>query len=175
MLGDSDDEGGVVDSIPPEVVRAKGRYKQSSFLGSGTYGCVYRGIDVETGDDVVLKVMRRVGSQNAKEAAAMALLEVQNHHLCSHPGNGVIELLGVVPGGSLTLVLPPMEADAAALPVAFPDGSPHRHISSIFRQLLQALHYIHERGVIHNDVKLSNILLRRDGTVFLTDFGSSVR
>lgn len=52
----------------------------------------------------------------------------------------------------------------------------HRRVSEdmaikIMRQLAGVLHFVHQKGIIHRDVKPANILFREDGTLVLTDFG----
>ena len=53
------------------------------------------------------------------------------------------------------------------------DTDAYDFISSVFEQLLPALHTLHEQGIIHRDIKPENILIREDGVVKLTDFGLS--
>ena len=59
-----------------------------------------------------------------------------------------------------------------------PDGNKRQYAviaehqcRSIIEQLLQALHYIHDQGVIHRDIKPDNILLDAQGQVKVADFG----
>jgi serine/threonine protein kinase/WD40 repeat protein len=47
----------------------------------------------------------------------------------------------------------------------------YRFVARLGRQIAGAMHYAHSRGVLHRDAKPSNILLDRDGTAWLTDFG----
>jgi CTD kinase subunit alpha len=45
------------------------------------------------------------------------------------------------------------------------------HIKELLRQMLEGLHYLHHRGILHRDIKGSNILLDADGQLKLADFG----
>ncbi len=48
---------------------------------------------------------------------------------------------------------------------------PARQAAKLCAQVARALHFAHERGVVHRDVKPGNLMLREDGNVVITDFG----
>lgn len=50
----------------------------------------------------------------------------------------------------------------------------HSLFNSIFIPLINALHYIHKKGIIHRDIKPSNIMINSKKNVFLLDFGSAI-
>jgi serine/threonine protein kinase len=43
----------------------------------------------------------------------------------------------------------------------------------LFKQIIQGLAYIHDRGIVHRDLKLENILIDNEGVVKIADFGVS--
>jgi serine/threonine protein kinase len=54
-----------------------------------------------------------------------------------------------------------------------PGGADEERIHDWFRQICDALSYIHSKGIVHRDIKLNNILIASDGRIILSDFGIS--
>jgi eukaryotic-like serine/threonine-protein kinase len=169
-------------SVPPEVPAAGSaafpagppgagsagadRLEFGELLGRGALTDVYRGHDRLLDRDVAVKVFRPHADNPARlrfEAEACALARL------SHPGLVSIFNIGeqdgrpylvvqLIPGDSLATRLQsgPLPLDTAV------------HTATV---LADALAHAHERGVVHRDVKPSNILLDADGDPHLTDFG----
>lgn len=140
-------------------------------IGSGGEGVVWSGRHRETGTPVAVKVLRR--SQFADSAGARFRDEVRAVAALDHPHVVRVFDLGRV-------------SASEAVPIRLPEGSPYLamelidrmpmptswgSLRSVLRQLLDALAHSHARGVIHRDVKPSNVLWRADRDAVLTDFG----
>jgi len=135
------------------------RYRVIGVLGEGAGGIVYRAADGET--EVALKVLKAADPVAQKRFAREAKLarESESRHVV--PVLDVGEDYIVMPlyvGGSLAsrLVQGPLTVPQTIRLAA---------------QLARGLDALHARGVIHRDVKPSNVLLDASGTAALTDFG----
>ncbi|MEV5884061.1 serine/threonine-protein kinase [Streptomyces sp. NPDC052020] len=150
-----------------------GRYRLQDRLGRGGMGVVWRATDQLLGRQVAVKELpsddslsaaqaRRRRDRTLREARAVAQLHHPNvivvHDVVEHDERPyiVMELVG---GGSL--------ADR----VAGHGPVDAREAARIGVALLGALRTAHAAGVLHRDVKPSNVLIAEDGRVVLTDFG----
>jgi hypothetical protein len=142
-----------------------GKFDVIRRLGSGGMGIVYLARDRTLGRDVAIKTLPALRGTAAatlrREARAMAALEHDGlaaiHELQTWRGTPML-IVEYLPGGTLAdrLTHGPMTmADAVRL------GA----------RLARALAYMHERGVVHGDVKPANIGLTESGTPKLLDFG----
>lgn len=148
-------------------------YYIESILGQGGMARVYRGYDVRLNRHVVIKVIKPGVSADQdyrvrfeKEARAIAQLEHQHIVRIYRFGevNGLYYMaMQYVDGADLSWILKDYAADHELLP--------HADVARIIEQIGAALDYAHSRGVIHRDVKPSNIMLNNDGDATLTDFG----
>ena len=145
-----------------------GPYHILPLEGRGGMAEVYRAHDTRLNRDVVLKVLRDHRALDASSVARLArearLLAVLNHP-------NIAAIYGIEQhGGTQALVLELVEGLTLADRIA--QGALPLHQSlGIARQVAAALDAAHVHGIVHRDVKPSNIKIRADGTVKVLDFG----
>jgi eukaryotic-like serine/threonine-protein kinase len=139
------------------------RYRIDGLIDRGGMADVYRGRDVRLERDVAVKVLREVEHERRFAAEARTLARLQ------HPN--LVRLLDAgTDNGDAFLVLELL--DGATVRELLGDGplAPER-VAKIGAETTAALGYIHRRGIVHRDVKPSNLMLDQYGSVRLADFG----
>ncbi|GFY87013.1 protein kinase superfamily protein [Actinidia rufa] len=139
-------------------------------VGQGTYSSVYRARDIETGRIVALKKVRFDTFQ--PESVRFMAREITILRMLDHPN--IMKLEGLITNRlscSIYLVFEYMEHDLSGLlscrDIKFSDSQ----IKCYMRQLLAGLEHCHSRGVMHRDIKASNILVNNEGILKIADFG----
>ncbi|VDP16422.1 unnamed protein product, partial [Soboliphyme baturini] len=141
------------------------KYTKLEKIGSGASGHVFTAIEISTGAEVAIKQMN-LAQQPKKELIINEILVMREN---KHPnivnyldsylvGEELWVMMEYLAGGSLTDVVTECQMEEG-------------HIAAVCREVLQALDFLHSRGVIHRDIKSDNILLGMNGAVKLTDFG----
>src|SRR5882724_11509108 len=129
-----------------------GRYRPLRPLGSGGMGHVWLARDERSGLDVALKIVAREGKAAARaerEAAAAAALRhprCQRIYALARDPSHVYIAYEYVPGRTIRQALGARELD-------------DRDAVEVAAQVLDALAHAHGRGIVHRDVKPSNVLL----------------
>jgi serine/threonine protein kinase len=150
-----------------------GRYQLVRVLGRGAMGVVYEGLDPKLNRQVAVKTILKsqmADQQLAAEYSARFIREAQAVARLNHPN-----IVTVFDFGN--------EAEVAYLVMEFIRGKElktyldAKHLFGIAEtvaivcDLLEALDYAHNNGIIHRDIKPANVMLDGAGRVKLTDFG----
>ncbi|KAM7482072.1 hypothetical protein LguiB_006655 [Lonicera macranthoides] len=162
-------------AVAGEAIRGWVPRKGDSFekldkIGQGTYSSVYRARDLETGKIVALKKVRFVNMD--PESVRFMAREIIILRRLDHPN--VMKLEGLVTSkasGNLYLVFEYMEHDLAGLAASPAIKFSEQQIKCYMLQLLRGLEYCHSHGVLHRDIKGSNLLIGNDGNLKIGDFG----
>ncbi|MFO0814075.1 MAG: serine/threonine-protein kinase [Gemmatales bacterium] len=146
-----------------------GRYRIDEFLGKGTYGEVWKAWDAELNRPVAIKLPQ----QNSQQAHQHFIEEARRIARLNHPGIVKVHDVGV-DHDAVYLVCEFVEGKSlAAQPHVEVKANDIPQVISRFVMIADALRHAHEQGVVHGDIKESNILIDTKGVPKLTDFGIS--
>lgn len=143
------------------------RYQILEFLGEGAVAEVYRGLDLELGRPVAVKMLR--DSFLLNDAARRRFLrEAQTLARLDHPN--ILKVFDVGEDqGRLYLVLELVEG--ASLATLLEKGRDEGWALAALVQAARGLHHAHEKGIVHRDLKPENILATAAGGLKVADFG----
>lgn len=149
-----------------------GRYELVDLIGHGGMGSVWRVFDHRERGFCAAKVLRQSDAATVLRFVREQSLRIQHPHVVAPKGwaaedDRVLFTMDLVPGGSVATLL----GDHGRLPSIY--------VAVLLDQLLDALHAVHAKGVVHRDVKPANVLLEATGRgrpfARLTDFGIAVQ
>nr|CAB3491305.1 unnamed protein product [Digitaria exilis] len=139
-------------------------------VGQGTYSSVYKARDLKTGKVFALKKVRFVNVDS--ESVRFVAREILVLRKLNHPN--IIKLEGIIASSisrSLYLVFGYMEHDLAGLAATPGLKFTEPQVKCLLQQLLSGLDHCHRNGVLHRDMKSSNILIDDNGVLKIADFG----
>lgn len=147
------------------------RYELATRLGEGGMGVVYRGHDTMLRRDVAVKVFRDGATEVARTTSETHLLAGLNHP-------ALVTLYDAHLGAEEPRYLVMEYVDGPTLDERLRSGPlPRPVVARVAADLAEALHVVHQAGIVHRDVKPANVLLRAPGvageefSAKLADFG----
>ncbi|MGW6417030.1 serine/threonine-protein kinase [Streptomyces sp. NPDC055055] len=150
-----------------------GRYRLGVVLGRGGMGTVWRAVDEILGRTVAVKELRfptsidddekrRLITRTLREAKAIARIR----------NNGAVTVYDVVDEDDRPWIVMELIEGKSLADAVREDGTlTPRRAAEVGLAILDVLRSAHREGILHRDVKPSNVLIAEDGRVVLTDFG----
>ncbi|MFF4093289.1 serine/threonine-protein kinase [Streptomyces sp. NPDC001834] len=150
-----------------------GRYRLGAVLGRGGMGTVWRAVDETLGRTVAVKELRfpsaidedekrRLITRTLREAKAIARIR----------NNGAVTVYDVVDEDDRPwIVMELIEGKSLAEAIREDGVLTPKRAAEVGLAILDVLRSAHREGILHRDVKPSNVLIAEDGRVVLTDFG----
>ncbi|OCH94960.1 Pkinase-domain-containing protein [Obba rivulosa] len=178
----SDEETPIDEDEPGKPIMSRGtertiKWIKGALIGAGSFGKVYLGMDAATGLLLAVKQVdlptgsapneeRKKAMLSALEREIELLKDLHHENIVQYHSSCIDEdhlniFLEYVPGGSVSTVLRNYGAFEEPL------------VRNWVRQILQGLNYLHERDIIHRDIKGANILVDNKGGIKISDFGIS--
>lgn len=153
---------------------------QGTLIGQGSFGSVVLGMNALTGELMAVKQVdlpstsggdrdlpiRKTAMLDALQREISLLRDLQHDNIVQYLGSNSDDthlniFLEYVPGGSVTEMLTKYGAFKEPL------------VRQFVRQILTGLNYLHERDIIHRDIKGGNVLVDNKGVIKISDFGIS--
>lgn len=149
--------------------RLDGRYEIQEVIGIGGMAVVYKAYDNVEDRTVAIKILKEEFSTNEEflrrfknESKAIAMLSHQN----------IVKVYDVSFGDLIQYIVMEYIDGITLKQYIEQEGSlPWKDAVHFIIQVLRGLQHAHDRGIVHRDVKPQNIMVLRDGTIKVTDFG----
>lgn len=146
-----------------------GRYDVVAEMGSGNEARVYRAVDAESGQVVAVKVFTAGG---AIDAETLLRLERHGAHLTALRHPNLVSVLSTHPGVNVcSIVMEFVEGQSLRAMLTSGRNISLPYAKDLLTQVAAALAYLHERGIVHGDVRPENVLVAEGGPAKVTNFG----
>lgn len=152
-----------------------GRYETISALNHGSFGMVFQARDIVTSDHVAIKVITKT-TANTNCPSAFAVDERSEEHaihmrIADHPN--IVNLLDSFDSPDHTYLVLEFCSNGDLYEAIRLGKGPleTEHVRDFMLQLVDAVEFMHSRGVYHRDIKPENIFLTQKGSMKLGDFG----
>jgi WD40 repeat protein/tRNA A-37 threonylcarbamoyl transferase component Bud32 len=149
-----------------------GKFELLEVIGEGAFGVVYRARDTELDRLVAIK-LPRLGTLTSPAEVDRFLREARSAAQLKHPNIVAVHDAGQAEG--TCFLVEELVQGTTLADLIDRRRPPFAESARLVAAVADALQYAHEQGVVHRDVKPSNILLGPDGTPHLMDFGLAKR
>ncbi|SJX64527.1 MAPKK kinase Kpp4 [Sporisorium reilianum f. sp. reilianum] len=174
---DTDNDDQANDVYLPSANKAPIKWHKGALIGAGSFGNVFLGMNAKTGLLMAVKQVelpsgdshldqRKKGMLDALEREIKLLKTLEHENIVQYldsfaDGSHLNIFLEYVPGGSIVALLRNYGAFEEPL------------VRNFVRQILKGLSFLHNRGIMHRDIKGANILVDNKGGIKISDFGIS--
>nr|POE93199.1 map kinase kinase kinase mkh1 [Quercus suber] len=156
------------------------KWMRGQLIGKGTFGRVYLGMNTTTGELLAVKQVE-VNAKHAKADPAkiremVKALDIEIDTMQHLDHENIVQYLGCERKEfSISIFLEYISGGSVGSCLRKHGKFEEPVVSSLTRQTLNGLAYLHSEGILHRDLKADNILLDLDGTCKISDFGISKR
>eukprot|EP01091_Cochliopodium_minus_P017778 TRINITY_DN7037_c0_g3_i1.p1 TRINITY_DN7037_c0_g3~~TRINITY_DN7037_c0_g3_i1.p1 ORF type:complete len:512 (-),score=119.45 TRINITY_DN7037_c0_g3_i1:124-1626(-) len=148
-----------------------GKYQLTQILGTGNFSVVREGINTDTGESYAIKIMdkHKFSSTQMSENMKREILILRK---LQHPN--IVSVIDIIDNNkNLYIVLELAKGGELFDRIMEKEKFSEEEARQMFKQLLDAVSYLHSKNIVHRDLKPENILLdnKKDNTIKITDFG----
>ncbi|TVU45472.1 hypothetical protein EJB05_04961, partial [Eragrostis curvula] len=172
----NDDDASSTTTEAMFIISPNGKFKRKikswmrgALLGSGSFGMVYEGISDEGAFFAVKEVSLLDQGSNAQQS--ILALEQEIALLSQFEHENIVQYYGTDKEDSKLYIFIELVTQGSLSSLYQKYKLRESQVSAYTRQILNGLVYLHERNVVHRDIKCANILVHANGSVKLADFG----
>ncbi|KAK3149601.1 hypothetical protein QOZ80_3AG0219710 [Eleusine coracana subsp. coracana] len=172
----NDDDASSTNTEAMFIISPNGKFKRKikswmrgALLGSGSFGMVYEGISDEGAFFAVKEVSLLDQGSNAQPS--ILALEQEIALLSQFEHENIVQYYGTDKEESKLYIFIELVTQGSLSSLYQKYKLQESQVSAYTRQILNGLLYLHERNVVHRDIKCANILVHANGSVKLADFG----
>ncbi|KAK5132964.1 hypothetical protein LTR08_008327 [Meristemomyces frigidus] len=156
------------------------KWMRGQLIGKGTFGRVYLGMNTTTGELLAVKQVevnpKLPNTDPAKIREMVKALDIEIDTMQHLDHVNIVQYLGCEKKEfSISIFLEYISGGSVGSCLRKHGKFEESVVSSLTRQTLNGLSYLHSEGILHRDLKADNILLDLDGTCKISDFGISKR
>jgi len=160
-------------NIPKKREIKYGRYEMLKHLGTGAFATVHLAKDIKTGDLVAMKFIDKVNFVGPEASSVYEEIKLMK----SIKHKNIVKLIDVIETSTVLCIV--MEyCENGELYDLIVDNFQNFALEDkkkIFKELVEAVKYLHEHNISHRDLKVENVLLDKDNNVKLADFNLATR